>query len=65
MILISYISPLLSDKLRLKLIEKFLYLESIQKQISEEIYEQLLSIIKDLCTLKNEVCYKTIMNYEL
>jgi hypothetical protein len=47
----------------LKLIEKFLYLESIQKQISEEIYEQLLSIIKDLCTLKNEVCYKSIMTY--
>eukprot|EP00340_Litonotus_pictus_P003747 CAMPEP_0170519776 /NCGR_PEP_ID=MMETSP0209-20121228/5063_1 /TAXON_ID=665100 ORGANISM="Litonotus pictus, Strain P1" /NCGR_SAMPLE_ID=MMETSP0209 /ASSEMBLY_ACC=CAM_ASM_000301 /LENGTH=737 /DNA_ID=CAMNT_0010805739 /DNA_START=423 /DNA_END=2633 /DNA_ORIENTATION=- len=47
----------------LKIIEKFLYLESIQKQISEEIYEQLLQIIKDLVMVKNEVCYSLIMKY--
>lgn len=47
----------------LKIIEKFLYLESIQKQISEEIYEQLLTIIKDMIRLKNESCYNTIIKY--
>lgn len=47
----------------LKILEKFLYLESIQKHISEEVYEELKTIIKDLVHIKAEACYTLVNKY--
>lgn len=47
----------------LKIIEKFLYLETIQKQISEEIHDSLLQTIKDLVSCRNEVLYNMTIDY--
>lgn len=47
----------------LKIIEKFLYLETIQKQVSEEIHDSLLQTIKDLVSCRNEVLYNITVDY--
>lgn len=47
----------------LKIIEKFLDLDSIQKHISEEIQGQLESTIQDIVKQKNEKCYNIIIKY--
>lgn len=45
------------------IIEKFLMFDSIQKQISDEICEQLTTAIKDTVAIKNQKCYAIIQEY--
>lgn len=47
----------------LKIIEKFLNFDQIQKQISEEIYEQLMTLIRDIISLRLESCYSKVVEY--